>query len=98
VSADAQSGPSLQRAAFLARTDGEVDVVDVLERPAAQDGVAVAAASEAVLGGVRRVPHAELRCEHSELFVVALVEDREPPPANAMSGAISPSAPAAFVQ
>jgi len=46
-----REGPTL-----LVRADGQVDVVDIVQRPAAQNGIPIAATAGVVLGAVGDVP------------------------------------------
>ena len=60
---------SSQCAALFSGADREVQVVDVGQRPAAQDGVAVAAHRKAMLGTVDEMGHAEGRAQELGLIV-----------------------------
>ena len=66
---EANSRSSLQGAALFARADRQIQVMHVRERPAAEDGVAIASHREAMLGAVDAMRHAERFAQELRLVV-----------------------------
>jgi len=67
--AQPNTSPSLEHSASLLRAYGQVDVMQVEERPPRQNGVSVSTDLESVLGVKREVRHLELGREHFRLVV-----------------------------
>jgi hypothetical protein len=68
---ETHTDPRLQDAALFTRSDGQIHIVDVRQRPAAQDGIAVPTHGKTVLRMVRAMRHLQGVAQELSLVVKA---------------------------